>query len=196
MNMKLRSILKLWLLLLIFSVGACRSNTTVNEAAMADPANDKTATVPVLIYLVRHAEKDITDPKNEDPDLTPAGAVRAEALRTLLEGQEVDALYATKYIRTKNTLKPLAETRQLEVRQYEAHDFNNLRQQVLQNHRGETIVIAGHSNTILPIIEAFGAARPVPDIPDSKYDYLFKLTVPPTGKATVEMSEFGAETKR
>lgn len=193
--MRLNLLLKLWLVLLLISTAACRSNTSGNEAVLAGPADAKAEAAPVIVYLVRHAEKDTADPKNEDPDLTPAGMARAEALRLLLEGQDVDALYATKYLRTKNTLKPLADTRQLEVRQYEAHDFNNLKQQVLQNHQGETVVIAGHSNTILPIIEAMGAKRPVPDISDNKYDYLFKMTLDPTGTATVETSQFGAASK-
>ncbi|WP_237144271.1 histidine phosphatase family protein [Pontibacter pamirensis] len=181
--------MKLWLLLLLFlSVAACRSNTTANEEALADRAASK----PVTVYLVRHAEKETADPKNEDPDLTAAGVARAEALRALLEEQEVHALYATKYIRTINTLKPLADARQLEVRQYEAHDFDNLKQQLLQNHQGETVVIAGHSNTILPIIEALGAKRPISEITDSTYDHIFKVTVDSGGTATVETSRFGA----
>ncbi|RDV14658.1 histidine phosphatase family protein [Pontibacter diazotrophicus] len=180
--MKLTTLLPLCLLLLVFSLGACRSNTTTTEAA---------ATAPTVVYLVRHAEKATADPANEDPDLTPAGVTRAEALRALLEEEQVDALYATKYLRTINTLKPLADTRQLNIRQYEAHDFNTLKQQILQNHRGETVVIAGHSNTVLPILEAFGVERPVADIPDNTYDYLFKLTVAPSGTAFVEVSQFG-----
>lgn len=191
MNTKLSLLLKLWLLLLVFSTAACRSNTNATEAAMADNVDGKAA-APVVVYLVRHAEKDISDPANQDPGLTPAGQARAEALRMLLEGQDVDALYATKYIRTLNTLKPLADARRLEVRQYEAHDFNNLKQQLLQNHRGETVVVAGHSNTLLPIVEALGAKRPVPEISDNKYDFLFKVTVAPDGTATVESSQFGA----
>ncbi|GAB3540630.1 phosphoglycerate mutase family protein [Pontibacter brevis] len=148
-----------------------------------------------MVYLVRHAEKDTTDPANEDPDLTPAGVARAEALRTLLEGQEVDALYATKYLRTINTLKPLADTRQLEVRQYEAHDFDNLKQQLLQNHRGETVVVAGHSNTVLPIMEALGVQRPVTEIADSDYDYIFKVTLASDGTATVATDHFGSASR-
>lgn len=190
--MKLSISLKLWLLLLIFSVAACRSNPVENEPVVAVSADAKAASAPVVVYLVRHAEKEIADPNEQDPDLTPQGEARAEDLRALLEGQDVDALYATRYIRTINTLKPLADARQLEVRQYEAHDFNNLKQHILQNHRGETVVVAGHSNTLLPIIEAMGAKRPVPDIADNKYDYLFRLTVAPDGAATVETSQFGA----
>jgi phosphohistidine phosphatase SixA len=180
----------LWLIILIFNMAACQSNTS--EATKAGGSGANAASEPMVIYLVRHAEKDTSDTTNQDPGLTPEGVVRAEALRALLEGQEVDALYATKYIRNINTLKPLAESRGLEVRLYEAHDFENLKEQLLQQHMGETVVVAGHSNTLLPMIEVFGAKRPVAGIPETEYDYLFKLTVAPDGKATVETDEFGA----
>ncbi|GAB3820482.1 hypothetical protein GCM10028895_20720 [Pontibacter rugosus] len=146
---------------------------------------------PTVLYLVRHAEKDISDPSNENPGLTAEGTARAEALRSLLQEQEVDALYATKYTRTKSTLIPLAEVKNLEIRQYEAHDFNGLRDKVLQNDKGHTLVVAAHSNTLLPIIEAFGAKRPVSDISELEYDYLFKITIAADGTATVETSNYG-----
>jgi 2,3-bisphosphoglycerate-dependent phosphoglycerate mutase len=189
--MKLNLLFRMWLAILVFTFAACQSNPSQKEAAMVGDTDAEAASSAMTVYLVRHAEKDMTDTTNQDPGLTPEGEARAEALRALLEGQEVDALYATKYIRTINTLKPLAESRQLEVRQYEAHDFDNLKEQLLQHHMGETVVVAAHSNTLLPIIEAFGAERPVPDIAETEYDYLFKLTVAPGGTATVETAEFG-----
>ena len=181
--MKIPLLLKLWIVLLLFCTAACQSNP---DAAISGAESE-----PIIVYLVRHAEKDTSDAKNEDPELTPAGEARAEALRALLEGQEVDALYTTKFIRNKKTLKPLADDRQLEMQLYEAHDFEGLKKQLLGQHRGETVVVVGHSNTILPIIEAFGAEKPVNEIADSAYSYLFKLTVSPQGNATVETSRFG-----
>lgn len=178
-----------FLLMLLFA--ACQQSPGSKEGALAvvNPVDNNAK--PTVIYLVRHAEKDISNPSNEDPDLTSEGAARAEALRALLEGQQVDALYATKYIRTKNTLKPIAEAGQLEVQQYEAHDFKGLSDKVLQNHAGQTVVVAGHSNTLLPLIEAFGAKRPVPDISEQQYNDIFKVTVAPDGTATVESDKYG-----
>ena len=191
-SMKKYTLFKLWVALLLCCTAACQSNS--GDGTMA--AADNTEAAPTTIYVVRHAEKDTSDAKNEDPALTPAGEARAEALRALLEGQEVDALYTTKYIRNKSTLQPLADERQLEMQVYEAHDFEGLKKQLLGQHRGETVVVVGHSNTILPIIEAFGAEKPVNEIADSAYSYLFKLTVAPDGTATVETSRFGAATAR
>lgn len=190
--MKKHILFKFWCALLLCCAAACQSNS--GDGTMA--ASGGTEAAPTTIYVVRHAEKDTSDAKDEDPALTPAGEARAEALRALLEGQEVDALYTTKYIRNKNTLQPLADERQLEMQQYEAHNFENLKKQLLEQHRGETVVVVGHSNTVLPIIEAFGAARPVEEIPESEYNFLFKLTVAPDGTASVQASQFGADAAR
>ena len=38
------------------------------------------------IYIVRHAEKDVSDPKNQDPELSVEGRERAEALANKLKG--------------------------------------------------------------------------------------------------------------
>jgi 2,3-bisphosphoglycerate-dependent phosphoglycerate mutase len=177
-------------LLMLLAI-ACRQSPGGQEGALAVANPIDNNAQPTVVYLVRHAEKDVSDINNQDPDLTPQGVARAEALRALLEQQPVDALYATKYIRTQNTLKPLAEERKLEVLQYEAHDFTKLKERILQNHRGQTVVVSGHSNTLLPIVEALGAERPVPDISEQEYDYLFKVTLAPDGSATVETDHYG-----
>ncbi|PVY43054.1 histidine phosphatase family protein [Pontibacter virosus] len=186
----MKNLFKLSFLLLFISIfSACNSGTATSDQQIEEI---ETATEVTTIYLVRHAEKDTTDASNEDPELTEVGHARAEALRTLLEGQEVDALYATKYMRTGQTLYPLAKERNMEVVQYEGHDFEGLKARILEEHRGETVVVAGHSNTLLPIIEAFGVTKPFEEIADSQYRYLFKLTVRSDNTASVEVSEFGA----
>ncbi|MFD2245821.1 phosphoglycerate mutase family protein [Pontibacter ruber] len=188
--MRLFYLLRLCLVLFVAGLVSCRTASSDKDGAtaMANPAEVATTTV----YLVRHAEKDISDPANQDPDLTETGKARAEALRELLKGQEVNALYATKYIRTQNTLKPLADERKLDVIRYEAHDFIGLFEKIKQQHPGQVVVVAGHSNTILPLVEAFGAERPIPEIADNQYDYLFKVQLNGSDKATVEMSQFGS----
>lgn len=192
--MKLRLLLHVWALLLVLGTAACRNMPSSNEGAVAvaNAAPDEAITQPTTVYLVRHAEKDIANPSDQDPGLTAEGEARAEALRATLEGQKIDALYATKYKRTQNTLKPMANARNLDIQIYEAHDFNGMGSKIKNEHAGKAVVIAGHSNTILPMIEVLGAKRPVPDISDSQYDYLFKVSVGPDGAATVETMKFGA----
>ena len=87
--------------------------------------------------LIRHAEKEAT---GTDPNLTKEGEERAKKLVSMLEKQHVDEIYSTNFNRTKNTVKPLAEAKGLQVKTYD-------KQPDVANLKG-TIVIVGHSNTI------------------------------------------------
>ena len=62
------------------------------------------------IILVRHAEKDTTQPNatmmTADPPLTKAGRVRSESLVTVLKVYKPDIIYSTNYTRTKATVAP------------------------------------------------------------------------------------------
>jgi broad specificity phosphatase PhoE len=64
---------------------------------------------------------------------------------------------------------------------------------ILARHRGETVVVVGHSNTVPDIVAALGATRP-PPICDAEYDNLYVVRVPPTGSATVERRHYGVAT--
>ena len=61
----------------------------------------------------------------------------------------------------------------------------------LAKHRGQTVVVVGHSNTVPDIVAALGAARP-PAICDAEYDNLYVVRVPVAGAATVERRRYGA----
>src|SRR4051812_23301146 len=94
-----------------------------------------TAFAQTTFILVRHAEKEANaaDPKN--PNLTKEGEERAKRLSSMLEKQNVDAIYSTNFNRTKNTVKPLADAKGLTIR-VEEPDLPSLK---------GTIVICGHS---------------------------------------------------
>ncbi|QNF31589.1 histidine phosphatase family protein [Adhaeribacter swui] len=149
-------------------------------------------TKTTIVYLVRHAEKSTTNPDDNDPDLTPAGYARAKALQKHLQNIPIDVFLSSPYKRTRLTLTPLAAGR--EIGTYPAHGYTALKKLITGKYAGETIIVAGHSNTLLDIIETFGAAKPVRAISDSKYDYIFKLTLRPGKKAKVETATFGQPT--
>ena len=60
------------------------------------------------IILVRHAEK-IIDPNNPDVDLSAAGQARAQEIARMFGDAGINAIYATQYQRTQETVKPLSE---------------------------------------------------------------------------------------
>ncbi|WP_460892016.1 SixA phosphatase family protein [Rufibacter soli] len=168
---------------------------TQNQGATTTTGGKAPAKSETVVYLVRHAEKDTSDPKNEDPSLTPAGQERAQALKALLAKEPVAALYATKYVRTRQTLQPLAQSKSLPIATYEAHDFKGLAQTIKEKHPGQTVLVAGHSNTLLPLVEALGGKKPFAEISDAQYDYLFKLTLQEGQETKVEVLQVGAPSR-
>lgn len=141
------------------------------------------------VYLVRHAEKAGTD-TDEDPPLTPSGKARAQQLIQALKQDTIQALYSTDYIRTKATLVPLAEKYHLPINLYEAHQYQQLANTIQDKHKGETVVVAGHRDNLLPIIKALEAPSPLDSIGPTEYDYIFKITKSGSRKAKSELLTF------
>ncbi|MFT2009063.1 histidine phosphatase family protein [Pontibacter sp. 13R65] len=179
----------LWFLLL-GAVVLCKQPATEVGASQGSVVANNTSTTATTVYVVRHAEKDVSNPTDQDPDLSAEGKARADSLRELLQDVELGGLYATKYIRTKNTLKPLSEERKLEISEYKTNDFVSLKRKLLQEHLGQTVVVAGHSNTLLPLIEALGAKPKISFISETEYDYIFKVTMVPDKASTLEVSQY------
>jgi broad specificity phosphatase PhoE len=145
------------------------------------------------VILVRHAEK-IIDPNNPDVDLSPAGQARAQELVRMFGDAGINTIYATQYKRTQQTVKPLADRLGLPINQIEAKKTADLLTQIRAQHRGETIFIAGHNNSVPEIIAALGGPT-FPTIPEAEYDNLYIVTVYRTGKAKVVKMKYGAPTQ-
>lgn len=142
------------------------------------------------VWVVRHAEKITADTKEKDPELSAEGSERAEALLKLLKGEKIDSIFVTAYKRTKLTGFPLADKVGLTMKVYNPADQKAFAKQLMANAKGKKILIVGHSNTVLDIVEAFGAKRPLEEIKDNEYDYIFALTLK-DGKAEVKVEHYG-----
>ena len=151
-----------------------------------------TFTRPVTtVILVRHAEKKI-EPSNPDPDLAPEGEERARELSRMLSGAGVNAIFVTQFKRTQQTTKPLSEATGVAVTIVDAKQPDEIVKQIVTNHRGQTVVVAGHNNTVPAIVsELSGQTFPV--IPESEYDNMYIVTVYRFGKAKVVKLKYGKE---
>jgi broad specificity phosphatase PhoE len=143
------------------------------------------------IYLVRHAEKDLT-PGLADPPLTPAGEARAQLLAKRLASRHPAALFTTDTRRTRATLAPLAQATGLTSEVYSAKEPAALASHLQQDYAGKTVVVVGHSNTLLPLLAALGVAPLPGEIRDEEYNYLFKVTLSAGQPAKLIMSRYGA----
>jgi len=163
-----RSLLWLFAFLVLLVGSSC------GRAAQERP--DKRA-IFTTVYVVRHAEKDLT-PNLPDPLLTPAGQARAQALHDSLRRKPLTAVFSTATTRTRTTAAPLAEALKLPIQDYDAKQLQTLVHRIRSGYPGQQVLVVGHSNTILETVEAFGAPRPVPTIGDDEYDYLLEVRVP------------------
>jgi broad specificity phosphatase PhoE len=141
------------------------------------------------VILVRHAEK-IIDPNNNDVDLSDAGQQRAQEIARMFGDAGINAIYATQYKRTQETVKPLSDKIGVPVTVMNSKGTADLLAQIRAQHSGQTIFIAGHNNTVPEIIAALGGPQ-YPIIPESEYDNLFIVTVYRTGKAKVVKLKYG-----
>jgi len=143
------------------------------------------------IYLVRHGEKDLT-PGLADPPLTPSGEARAQLLAKQLAKRHPAALFTTDTRRTRATLAPLAQATGLVPEVYRAQEPATLASHLRQDYAGKTVVVVGHSNTLLPLLTALGVAPLPGEIRDEEYNYLFKVTLREGQPARLIMSRYGA----
>src|SRR3989442_14262446 len=141
------------------------------------------------LILIRHAEK-IIDPNNPDVDLNADGQERAQELVRMFADSGINAIYATQYKRTQETVKPLADRLGLPVTMVNSTATGELVRQIHSDHRGQTILVSGHNNTVPEIIAALGGPQ-LPVIPETQFDNLYIVTVYRTGKAKLVQMKYG-----
>jgi 2,3-bisphosphoglycerate-dependent phosphoglycerate mutase len=144
------------------------------------------------IWLVRHAEKEPATVKTaDDPNLSIDGQKRAEALAKVLKREKIKAIYVTRYKRTGETARPLAAQAKILPRVYD-DSLKTFAKSVLKNFNGSNVLVIGHSNTLMPLLDAFGAEMPFEALDEDDYDMIFKVTVKDSGERELEISYFGS----
>ena len=137
--------------------------------------------------LVRHAEKAQDDDRN--PSLSEIGQERAEKLSDLLGPMEISAIYSTPYKRTRNTVAPIAEEKELEVMDYDFRN-NQLMAELLEAHRGGTVLISGHSNTTPILVNALLGEERFGWLKEDEYDKIFIVTLSSLGNAKLTLLSY------
>ena len=140
------------------------------------------------VILVRHADIDLP-PLSDDPPLNSAGRERAETLAHVAGGAGVTTIFTSVFTRTKQTVGPLAT--RLGLGPSEAPPPPVLASQVLSGSLGQVVVVAGHSNTVPQIIDAFGGPASVPVIGEREFDNLYVVTTGVPGEAILVRLKYG-----
>ncbi|PZX59635.1 histidine phosphatase superfamily protein (branch 1) [Algoriphagus ratkowskyi] len=136
---------------------------------------------PKTIYIVRHAEKQLT---GDDPLLSVAGNARAVKLSQILSGKDIKHIYSTDYNRTKLTVAQTASEAGVQVETYDAKNHDALVKKI-RSVEGNVLVV-GHSNTVGQIANYFvGDGKKYEDLDDSEYNYIYVVKVEKNGTSTV-----------
>ena len=124
----------------------------------------------VTVVMVRHAE---TVQAADDPGLSGEGNERARELARMLEFTGIDAIYTSEFQRTRQTAAPVAALIGVEPVALPAADLRKLVQALTREHRGETVLVVGHSNTLPRLADALG--EPIADIAETDYGNIYVL---------------------
>jgi len=144
-----------------------------------------------VVIIVRHGEKDAL-PAN-DPPLTEAGKARAKALVDVLANVKLGAVFSTATVRTEETVRPTAKAQGGPLEHNDGRTPGAQGAAVLEavkKHPGQTILVAGHSNTVMAMVAALGGPK-LPDLCDGQYSKLLTVIVD-QGKSRLIMGSYGA----
>ena len=156
------------------------------------------------VVLVRHAEK--ANKTDDTPLKEPKGFQRARALANSVGELGISTVIASEYLRTQQTVAATARHLGIEDLVIEITDAQAVATEILTHHRGRTILVAGHSNTVPQIIEALGGPSLCPDrggemvgsecrIKDKQYDNLYIVRIPEAGPAGFAAARYGEPTR-
>lgn len=127
-----------------------------------------------VIYLLRHAEKAISDP---DPDLLPEGRERAKRWARMLRSSGITRIYTSTALRTRETGRIIAESLDLPLTAIDARDITGLVDALQFDHEGEAVLVVGHAETLPILVGQLGVPNDI-EIPPGEFDNLLIVSHP------------------
>lgn len=148
-------------------------------------SNEQPVQETTIYYFIRHTEKDETDPKNKDPELSAVGLERAKKWVQVFKDVQFDIILSTDYKRTRNTAAAVANSQKKEVEFYDPNKLNNPEFQ--QKTKGKTVLVVGHSNTNPVFVNSVLSTAKYQALDEKEYGSLFIVTVGPGGEKTSQV---------
>lgn len=126
-------------------------------------------------YLIRHAEKDRSNPEDADPELNQKGLGRAMHWAEILDAVPLDAIYSTDYNRTSMTAAPTSVKKNIDVQYYDPRivDFNQFK----ADNLNKNVLVVGHSNTTPEFVNQLLGEEKYSAINDSENGTLFIVQI-------------------
>jgi len=129
------------------------------------------STAQEVVYVIRHAEKELS---GDDPSITEVGRARAAAWAEMLLYAGLDVVFTSDAKRTQQTGDIIAGKLGLPINSMNRDDTAALIDTLNFDHEEDTVLIVGHAETIPGILENLGASADT-EISQSDFANLFIL---------------------
>ena len=140
----------------------------------------------ITIILMRHAEKDRSqDDETLDPNLSAAGKERARRLAKKIKKYKPRRVFSTDYIRTRETVAPLALQRHLTTQIYDERQLKELAAEILTYRKNRRVVVVGHYNSTPALVNLLLGEEKFKPLGENEYDKIWIVRIK-KGKVRVE----------
>ena len=139
-------------------------------------------------YLIRHAEKDRSDPLNKNPELNDKGFERAQFWGDYFKVKTLENFYTTDYMRTFQTMIPIVYPYKDKVKFYKPTD-SMFSKEFWKDTYGKNNIVVGHSNTTPQFVNQIIGVEKYKDIPDSINYRVYKVVIDSYGKVAQDTFE-------
>ncbi|OAB79004.1 phosphoglycerate mutase [Cochleicola gelatinilyticus] len=149
--------------------------TSCNSQHKKDDVGVKEELMETTYYLIRHAEKDRSDPSNSNPALSKTGVERAKSWSEYFKDIPLNAIYSTNLTRTQQTASYTASEKSINVQTYDPTNLYN--KTFKDDTAGKKVLIVGHSNTTPFFVNKIIGESKYKDIPDNENGMLYIVTI-------------------
>lgn len=131
----------------------------------------------LTVILVRHAEKDVSPTADKvNPELTAEGRMRAQKLVKTAGKYKPKAIFSSNFIRTRDTAKPLADKRELEIQIYDHRNLQAIADLIMSG-KYKKIVVVGHNSTTPALANLLVGSDKYKPLLESEYDKMFVIKI-------------------
>lgn len=171
--------------ILFSSLSACKKEEKTENRLLPPEGLTPSQTT---YYLIRHAEKDRTDPSNKNPELNDKGFERTKFWGEYFEGKNLEKFYTTDYMRTFQTIIPIVYPYKEKVVFYTPGD-SMFSKAFWKDTYGKNTIIVGHSNTTPQFVNQIIGKEKYENIPDSINHRVYRVVINETGEVVKDTFE-------
>ena len=146
------------------------------------------------VVFVRYADTDRSGAEN--PGLSPAGRRRANEIARVVGDIDVvagvDAIFATQYRVTQESVEPLSKQLNLPVQVIDAGNVRGLRDLILSEYKGRIVLVVTDPDVLPVLIAKFQGSKKIPPMADTEHDNIYIVSIPWYGRVKTLRLKFGA----